>query len=156
MASPVYIVCAESGSEDIFTGLASLYNVIDGLVADETRPDESARFHQSMRIVAVWRADRGDDYKHEFEGETRLYFEPQGKMSEAILPQTFRFTEGRPRHRITAVLGAIDLRGSSALRVESRIRPRESDQWLSQSYWIDVIPGIKSHEPPCGDAGGIG
>ncbi len=146
MASPVYIVCAESGSEDVFTGLASLYNVIDGLVADETSPNGAARF-QSMRIVAVWRADRADDYKDEFESETRLFFEPQGKMSEAIFPQTFRFTRGRPRHRITNVLGAMDIRGSSALRVESRIRPLGSDQWLSQSYWIDVIPEIKFADP---------
>jgi hypothetical protein len=143
MASPVYIICAESGSEDSFTGMASLFNIIDAITIREMRLDvggESGIARQgspSIRIVAVWRADHDADFDRDFECEMRLIVEPQG-TENMLFTQTFRFMREKPRHRITTVIGALDLRGGSALTVEARIRPQGEESWISQSYTIDV------------------
>jgi hypothetical protein len=144
MPSPVFIICCESGSDDSLTGLASLFNVIDTFVVNSapvedtnqaTVPRDGA---PSLRIVATWRAICPDDFEGEFESELRMIFEPSGE-TQSLAAQTIRFWREKPRHRLTAVIGALNLPMSGTLTVESRIRRRGSDAWLSQSYPIDVV-----------------
>jgi hypothetical protein len=142
MPSPSYIICCETGTEDKYTGLASLFNVIDRIVVRRhTRqtPDGGAvKSGPTIRIVAVWRAVGDHDYQAEFESELNLLLSPIGKET-TLHSDTFRFLPDKSRHRIVVIIGALDLDQSGLLVFESRIRRLGDPDWLSQSYVVDVV-----------------
>jgi hypothetical protein len=148
MPTPVYIICAESGSEDSYTGLASLFNIIDRLKIGPPGPEIGGLLMTgwpTVRIVAVWKAAEESDFEGEFKSEIRLIL-PTRDIASQIYEQSFRFLRDKPRHRITAMIGGLQISESGPLVFECRIKRPDASEWLAQQYEIDVV--VRSSGPP--------
>lgn len=148
MPTPVYIICCESGVEDRNTGLASLFNVVERIIAQPPpiEEGESKTIHlvhcPSLRIVAAWRAAADHDFDSEFESQIWMLTHPQGN-DQCVWSTSFRFAREAPNYRATVVIRALHIIASGQLIVESRIRKVGKTKWLTQRYVIDV-----SLQPP--------
>jgi hypothetical protein len=143
MPVPVYIICCESGSEDSFTGLASLFNVIDRIVvrpaASEEKGNSEHRAHgaTSLRIVSVWMGEEAGDFESEFETEIRITLLPHG--DEAVLySEPFRLSPEKRRHRTTVILNRAYFKETGTLVIESRVRRIGETEWITQRYTVDI------------------
>ncbi len=152
MPTPVYIICCESGVEDRFTNLASLFNIIERIAVQSAYVQQPGsdtpppvRFLPSLRIVAVWRAEGESDFGVEFQSEIRLTMLPHGREN-TVMSEPFRFLPGTLNHRIVVVIRALDYADGGQLVVESRVKRPEEDQWLTQKYVIDV--DVQPANPP--------
>jgi hypothetical protein len=144
MPESSYIICCESGTEDKFTGLASLFNVVDRIHAKRPAPvnpgDSTPILLNaiSLRIVAVWRAVGDGDFEGEFQSEVRMTLLPLNDV-QILLSDTFRFQLDKSRHRIVIIIGGLTAGESGQLVVESRIKRPDAAEWLTQSYVVDVL-----------------
>ena len=108
MPIPVYIICCESGTEDKYTGMASLFNIIDRISLKTTDAQKSeigliGRTSPPIRIVAVWSASHADDFEGEFISEVRMSLLPKNQEA-TLLSDSVRFTSAMPRHRSTVIV----------------------------------------------------
>ncbi len=144
MPTPVYLICSESGCEDKETGLASVFNIIDRIVAKKRRTgttedrDTVLAESLSLRIVAVWRTDEESEFETDFESELRAILLPANQQV-TLLADRFRFLREQPKHRITVIVGRFQLEQSGQLVFESRIRRTGDSAWLTQRYIVDVL-----------------
>jgi hypothetical protein len=140
MPKPVFIICCESGTEDKYTGMASLFNIIDRIVGNPLEADTGAILKQSLavRIVAVWEASEQSDFEGEFNIEMRMLL-PSQDQTAVLSSDTMRFTTSTPRHRSTIVIGAFRAAEAGQLVFESRVKRSFEVEWISQAYSIDVV-----------------
>jgi hypothetical protein len=144
MPTPVYIICCESGTEDTFTGAASLFNVVDRIMSKKpasAHADSKGPIYLNavpLRIVAVWCAAEDVDFEGDFQSEVRMLLEPQEQVGILSI-DTIRFTREKPRHRITVVLSGLKVEETGRLVIESRIKRAGEPEWLAQRYAIDVV-----------------
>jgi hypothetical protein len=150
MPIPVYILCCESGTDDVTTGLASHFNVVDRIRVKRIAPDSGFVVHSlPLRIVAVWRAEEEGDFEQEFESELRAILLPQHK--EAVIgSETFRFSPEKPKRRFTLIFVGLQFEASGQLVIESRIRRSPEAEWRSQRYIVDVVvePTVEASASP--------
>ncbi|MFI5386509.1 MAG: hypothetical protein ACHQ50_10365 [Fimbriimonadales bacterium] len=92
----------------------------------------------SLRIVAVWRANEDSDFEGSFQSEVKMRLLPKNEDA-TLLSDTFSFLRERYKHRITVIIGGLEVKESGQLVVESRIKRSDECQWLTQSYIIDVL-----------------
>lgn len=139
MPKPVFIICCESGTEDKYTGMVSLFNIIDRIVGKSRETDSGSLPKDSLtlRIVAVWAADSESDFEGEFNVEMRMLLSPQN-LESTLSSDSMRFTPTMPRHRSTVIMGGIQAEASGQLIFESRVRRPTETEWKTQAYTIDV------------------
>jgi hypothetical protein len=149
MPRPLYIICAESGSEDNRTGLVSHYNVIEtiqlqkqpeGMPPGAVEPGSIRLPMLKFRATAVW-MKREDEPQGEYEFEMKLYIPP---TSKEVLVQsgTFSFSPGKPLYRIVLIAAGPAFESPGTFRVESRVRRIGTDKWETQDYPIPVVLGL--------------
>jgi hypothetical protein len=141
MARPRYIICAEDRLLDRFTGLASHINVVDKIVLavgaanpvegqNDLLPEiDVARFI----MTAVWVRESADDGPFDYEV---LIHRDSGV--ELVSRGEFEFT--KMFHRIDAGFRfTTKTKTTSGLvDIECRIRKRGTNDWLSQSFPLEV------------------
>src|SRR5262245_21223731 len=69
MPRPVYIICAESGSEDKDTQLLSLFNIVERIEVTPLPQGEGPFLvlTTALRVAAVWMRGEGETAEDEFE-----------------------------------------------------------------------------------------
>ena len=144
MPTPIYIICCESGTEDKYTGMASLFNIIDRIVVKPRDPEKTDSGAPnpwgslSMRIVAVWAANGDGDFDGEFDGELRMLMSPQNQ-EQILMTDKVRFTRAMPRHRSTVIISGFQAEQVGQVIVESTIKRAGESEHLTQRYAIDVL-----------------
>ena len=154
MPKPVYMLCCQSGSDDERTKLASHFNVYDRveIIVTPGKPGSDGPaviYTMPLRIVAVWSADKKEDFDTTFDVQVRL-LAPQLREPRTIHDGKFRFEQGTPKQKFTFDIQGFFVSGEGDLVAECRIRRSGELRWLKQSYTIDVVivPGPEAEEPP--------
>jgi hypothetical protein len=144
MAKPVYIICAQNGSEDRETGLLSIFHVIEKLqmtTIPVPQPGQPPPVIQVLpfRVFAVWMREEQDDSAQEFEFEMNLLLPPDNRRQQ-LLRGTLRFEQGRAFHRISVLFATpVPVTQPGMMSVESRLRRAgNGEEWRSQEYPILV------------------
>lgn len=137
MPKPVFIICSQSGSDDRFTGLLSLFNVIDRIrIARRSEHIGGASLSTTprFRVTASWLRE-DPDKSREFEYEVLALLPPTG--SEFTLRKgTFIFN--RPFKRLTAkIIKPIPFE-EGVLTVQCRVRLLGENQWIVQETPIVI------------------
>jgi hypothetical protein len=149
MAKPHYMLCSEGRIVDRTTGLVTYYNVLEQLILSIGRPTGVSGESTYLRFVitAVWMRDP-DEEETTYEFETYMHI-PGGHEPRRIHAGDFQFGR-RHFHRLEvffqgspvptqeeAAPEALRLQ-TGVMRLESRIRPKDSTEWLSQEYRIPL------------------
>jgi hypothetical protein len=144
MPKPLFIIVCQSGAEDKDTGLISLFHVVDRIDAQILKiPPEGLKGtvlvqDMPLKVVATWIKDDDESYDQEYEFQVVGLMPPDGTVGFSS-NGSFRFSEGKPRHRLTAnVHGQLPVKGSGTLLVESKVRKVGTQDWIVQSYPIQV------------------
>ena len=141
MPKPVYMLCCQTGSDDVRTNFASHLNILDSLhlvAASKARDDEKLFApYIPLRIVAVWSIDKPKDYDAEF--EVQVGVKAPARIKETIIHQgQFRFESGKSKQRFTFDVQGFNPGGTGDVIVECRIRKLGESRWLRQTYTIEV------------------
>ncbi len=141
MAKPVYILCAQSGSEDKNTGLFSVFGIIERIAFKTKREaKEGAQPAALLKIftLAVCMREEGDADGEMFDGEFLMRFPPDGKeLTIGDVP--FSFPAGRMLFRnVMEFDGPLPFFGDGTLEVIHRFRKHGTEAWTAQSYPIRV------------------
>jgi hypothetical protein len=144
MPRPVYIICSESGAEDVRTGIVSHFQVVEKIQVT-LLPLETGGLPVSqvisLRMTAVWMKSPDDIFDQEYELETAFYLPPDDTMR---VVQTGRFSFGpdAPLFRSVAFGPCPTFVASGLFRVESRIRRVGDQEWLRQDYpiLVEILP----------------
>ena len=152
MPSPVSIICAEGGAEDKTTGLVSVFNVIEQIAFKRAEPDQpSVPF--KMRVIATWLREEADSFEQQFENEISL-LQPVSKLEVRLGGNDFSFVKGKSFYRTIALFDSIlPIDGDGVMQVQSKIRPKNSESWLVQSYPI-VVKEIRDTPNPASNGAG--
>lgn len=150
MPKPVYILCAESGSEDKTSGLVSHFNVLEQIELQSVPKFEPGSgmipvvLAKAFVVVATWMREDTDLPTDEFECET-VFHQPDGNQ---VIVATKRFDFEKPRFRLTVRASGMIFQQPGAFIAESRVRKlgREPGPWVSQSYPLQLI--LLETEPP--------
>ncbi len=141
MPRHVYTICSRLGSEDKFTGLVSLYHVIEALTMTRPLPGQSA-IPFTFRITSVWMKEDNDDAEQEYEFRLLLRLPPDGREID-IANNRFRFNGPCRRIVSEAFLQSLvpdqafeGLDGLGLMNVVCGIRPAGTQVWNDQSYPI--------------------
>lgn len=155
MPRPVYIICSESGSQDLNTGLVSHFQVIETIQISQIPIPAGAPVAVPalmFRATAVWMRNDDDPPDQEYEFETAFYPPPLG--AEQIVQQgRFVFEAGKPLYRMIVMGQGPPFDGAGLFRIESRIRVAGQEGWLRQDYPIPVV-AVPLPQPPV-DAGAV-
>ena len=141
MPRPVYIICSESGSDDLRTGLASFFNIIEKIQVARHPAQLSPKGSFPLpvtpfRVTAVWMEEKDDKPSQEYEYEMRLVLPPAIVVTP--LEGKFTFEAGRILYRMS-IIGALPAFAESGMFVaESRIRKVGELTWKSQDFPIPV------------------
>src|SRR6516162_554291 len=130
MPRPLYIICAESGSEDARTGLVSHFNVIESIQVwkrvDSNSSDQVRLPMLTFRATAVWMKNEGEP-DGEYEFQMVLHLPPTNKE---LVAQEGRFSFlGKPFFRIALIAGGPPFEGPGVFRIESRVRRVGAEKW---------------------------
>jgi hypothetical protein len=141
MPRPVYILCSESGSQDLTTGLLSHFQVIETLnISAVPFPAAGVVVVPALmfRATAVWMRNADDLPEQEYEYETAFYFPPEG--AEQVVQQgKFIFEADKPLYRMIVIGQGPPLSGPGLFRIENRIRKVGQAEWLRQDYHIPIV-----------------
>jgi hypothetical protein len=143
MPEPVYLICAESGAEDKQTDILSLFNIVERLVITPMPPVDGVVLvpPQVLRVVAVWMRNENDGPEDEFE-QQMVFSPPAGAASVMTGVTPFRFE--KLLHRFTVKMNiALAFAGPGMFWVETRVRRRGADEWITHRY-----PIVVDAEPP--------
>ena len=152
MPRPVYIVVADSGTEDKLTGLVSHFNVLEKISFTK---DQSAAATNRMvlsvglrfRAVAVWMQLNDDAPNTEYEFQMG-FVKPSETDFESVHSGSFSFAPGRPFYRMTLMAQGDFFGASGILLIRSRIREAGTEQdWIVQDYPI-LVEEIKPNAEP--------
>jgi hypothetical protein len=139
MPRPVFIICAQSGSEDKDTHLLSMFNIMERIIIaplPEGSDPLTTQPTNTLRVAAAWMRTEGDVPQKEFEHQM-VFRPPSGQPP--VTTEIVRFRFDKPYYRATAITsGFLFFAGMGILLVESRIRPVGTEEWLSQDYPILV------------------
>jgi len=155
MPKPIYILCSESGAEDKDSGQSIHFKVIDRLLLMDRVPEKPAGVVLvrpiPLHITAVWMRADTDDSRDQFETQVRIFLPPYNVEWIPAPSTTFSFSQ--PRYRTIMKLAGLLLTGPGQLLIESRIRKVGDENWLSQSYPIDVIAAEGTAQAPPSEDG---
>lgn len=156
MAKPVYIIVAESISEDKTTNLVSLFTVCERWVlyripeGDDQPPtdvDVSTKHLLQCVVVAVWMHEEGDEereYTHQF-----FVTSQSGTTHEIGDPYPFRFSGKRQFQRFRLNFKGATQFEQGQVTFGSRIRSGDSD-WITQTYTVRVDIAASEESPETG------
>jgi hypothetical protein len=134
MPKPLYIICSQSSCEDKFTGLYSIFNIIDKL-RFSSAPIPNVAPIVEIRITSAWAKEPGDE-DQTFEYQVSLTF-PDG-INLQIGSGQFAFVS--QNYRITALLLGglpwVPSGDSGAMVADARVRRLGDSEWSSQTYPI--------------------
>ena len=144
MARPLFILGFESSSVDRVTGLPSYFHVFDSMditLKPMTPADGPQRTHSDIlkvSLAAAWMRDDLDLDTDVFEHQLRI-FSTENEV-RVVSESEFEFTANSHRFDVQIGLGTLfnDSTKSGIVRVESRIRKRGDELWISQEYPIRV------------------
>jgi len=147
MPKPVYIICAQSGSQDSETKLVSLFDICERLEVQETVQRTATAEGESPKqqivmdtislyIVATWMKLPDDDAEIEYEHQFVLHFPgPESREVTVGAATGVYFNNDRlPTNRYLLRARMRPFSHAGILRIESRIRPVGSEEWFSQEY----------------------
>jgi hypothetical protein len=142
MPRPVYIICSESGSEDIRTLLISYFNILERFEITKL-PEVPADSRLvvpmlSFRATAVWMRLPEDDPEIEYEGQFRAFM-PSRSEPLLMAEQKFFFDYKRPLVRLGVLSQGPPFHEPGIVRIEHRIRRVGTEDWLAQDYPIEVV-----------------
>ncbi len=159
MPRSVYIICAQGSSEDKDLNAVSLFTVIEKVELSQTVPllATGQMFYfvkwQPWKIVAVWMHEEADPWEQEYETEFRLLL-PNGKITP-LASTRFRFDQPlgqRPFARLSLAFDDPPTLSAGVVKIENRIRPVGSNDWITQDYPIVVeepqAPQQKANQIP--------
>jgi hypothetical protein len=157
MPRPVFIIAAARTSEDKTSGFLSLFEILEVLDVQLTRPEhgEGPELIQAVNraslqatestIVSVWlreEADAGQVFEHQF----AIIF-PDREDPLPIVP--FQFADDLPLQRFKFLMrGFPMLPAAGIVEVESRVRLQNADTWARrQRYPLIFRPRIVEPAP---------
>lgn len=92
---------------------------------------------EPFHVIASWMKNPSDDQDQEYEYEMSLNI-PGGSALD-VGNGKFRFAEGRPLHRFTAIVrGLIPFKEPGLMVAECRIRRVGSKGWMRQNYPVMI------------------
>jgi len=160
MASPVYLICARSTSEDRHTNLVSLFSIMERVTIFQYKKDTpqslppgvSRNPFYPFRIVAVWMKSDGDTPDVEFETEVEL-IKPTGERITALHEQ-FRFSKSHDLQRIVVDIDGPQPFGLVAglFVVEAKLRRVGAQAWTKMRYPIRIDVVLAEGEGPTEEA----
>src|ERR1051326_602499 len=147
MPRPAYMICSTGGAVDAYTQSLNCFNVVELIHVQKQEPSKPAT-PLSLRVVATWMKEEGDEPDTVFEAEISARFE---KDSEPIMYGQFpTFSFGvKPFHRL--ILPDIRFPGFpklGVLLIECRIKQQDQDAWLdTQMYPLLIREGTNPVQP---------
>jgi hypothetical protein len=142
MPRPVYMLCAESGSEDRRTGLISHFKVLEQVHVRRLPevPTGQILVVQSLQfqVVTVWEKEESDASTQDFEYRFVLRLPPDG---EEVVAQSGTIRFDNRRYRLILETGGNLFQAVGLFQVECRLRPvgATDDAWIVQRYSFPVI-----------------
>jgi hypothetical protein len=139
-----YIVCAESGSDDTTTGMASFFNVIERIPLVRDAAPQPAR----LRVTACWELENVDAAEGEFESRFVMILPGSDHELEMAAPMHFALSTEQPIIRINAWFnGIIQADCPGRLRIQNRVRRLGQDGLVVGEFCIDVVAPPERNEP---------
>jgi hypothetical protein len=148
MPRPIYIIAATKTSEDKFSGLLSLFEIIEVLDVQLIPPKGGEdlaviQAHNKGRmaaaestVIAVWMREEGDEDKV-FEHQFALIF-PDREQALSAVP--FQFSPDAQLQRFMMKLQGFPVPPeSTVIEVESRIRVQDSATWNKNTQRYPLI-----------------
>ena len=145
MPRPVYIICAQSMTQDKDTNLVSFFTVIERVTmklpplgqatpAPPAAHDSLARDVTAFKVMAAWVREQDDngEFEHEFSVVVDGEEKPHGR-------RPFVFGEDKWMQRFVLLMHGLPAPSTSGIvSVKSKVRRHGSNEWLSQEYPILV------------------
>jgi hypothetical protein len=138
---PVFIIASQGGAEDRETGLLSIYEVLEKMVATpvpkKNQDDVVIIRNRPVRVTSTWMRLETDNENQDFEHQMIFTIQPANEPIGIVPPSIFRFS--KPFQRFTTLVNepfAIDNDGM--LIIESRVRAVGTEDWVSQTFPIIV------------------
>ena len=143
MPRPVFIVCAQYGTEDKTTGQMSLFGIVDKLVVSAVPPQPVGGIvvinFPTLYVAAKWMRNQDDDQDQMYE-VTLQGIAPDGKIVVDSSYDNFKFAENRPLHIVVMILRTpLQFTSAGTLLFVGKLRRAGSDEkWLSQDYPVAI------------------
>ena len=143
MPRPVFIVCAQYGTEDKSTGQMSLFGIVDKLVMSiipQPITNGMVVVHTtSLYIAAKWMKNTDDDQEQMYEVTLRG-ISSDGKILVDSAFENFKFAENRPLHIVAMLLrNPIPVTEAGTMSFVCSLKKADSDdKWISQEYPIII------------------
>lgn len=165
MPRPLFILCAESLSFDRFSGLVSVFQILEGYsylidtrgtgkLLSSINPDQIANAmpfpSMSFFGLAAWMRLDGESPDTEYEYE--LAVDGPGEPEKKVTSGKFKFSKLTHRFRCR-IVRSTPWPQDGMLRFISRIRPAGTTEWMSQDYPMPIDRRVISDEgdpPPQG------
>lgn len=146
MPRPVYIIAAESVSEDARTNALSIFQILERVEmkpaptgGQAVTPNASVEPHNAlirMYVLAVWMKLPEDDPEQLYQHQIAICT-PDGNERIVVDDPEVRFTDDdRPLNRYAMIINGMPSTGPGILRFESRMRKvgHDGDDWIKQDY----------------------
>lgn len=158
MPSPVYIIAAESVSEDRETNLVSLFHVLEVITVEVSvvrtpnpTPNESRVEHhvsgKPMVVIAVWMKNPSDDtnavYEHQF---VLRYPDGTEKMLHQLDEVAFP-SEAKKLTRHGLKFANFMPKQNGVHRFVSRMRLVAGADWIEQQFPLDCVVSLPKNDP---------
>ncbi len=145
MPRPSFVICSQSGADDKFSGLLSLFNVIDRIGVRQRiqngAENVTSSFVPRLRVTATWLAEAADK-SEVFEFETVALLPPNREEFRLGKGQ-FVFNKSFKR-LVTRIFKPIPLE-EGLLVIQSRIRKVGTTEWSMQEVPI-LVEKVVPHE----------
>jgi hypothetical protein len=153
MPAPGYIICSESGAQDLSTNKASVFNVLESMQIAALPPGQMAPA-ATVRLVCTWIREDGDTDETRFQAEAVLHF-PNAAQERVVNPTPIEFAFAGPLQRLTFQgIPITEFHGPGMLYIEVRLRRIGEADWLARHRFpiilqeMPVPPQVASAAPP--------